>query len=183
MPSSDGGWLGVFLDEGDPNIQGARVTQVYPSGPAARAGIQLGDVITQINQQKVGGSADAVMLIREMQPQAHVELAVMRNKEELKIPVVLGSRQQSGYQSFYGGQGQFPPGQFAQGQFGQGQFPQGQGNGQQGYPGENQFQGVPPHAMQLESERRNFEQHERIEEEIRALRAEVQEIRKLLEKK
>ena len=168
---TNSGWLGVFLDEGDPNDQGARVTQIYPSGPAARAGLHLGDVIKQIDDQQIAGSADAVMLIREFRPQAQVNFTVVRGKEELKIPVVIGSRrdfqamaQNERYQSNYQGQGQA----------------EGQGQNNEDF---NQFNGVPPHAMQLESDRRNFEQHERIEDEIRQLREEIKQLRALLEKK
>ncbi|MDB5340439.1 MAG: serine protease DegS [Planctomycetaceae bacterium] len=177
---TNSGWLGVFLDEGDPNTPGARIAQIYPSGPAARSGLHLGDVIKQIDDQQIAGSADAVMLIREFQPQAQVNFTIERGKEEMKIPVTIGSRrdfqqnfqggpQSARYQSSYQGQGQ-----------GQQQGQQAQGQDNEDF---NQFNGVPPHAMQLESERRNFEQHERIEDEIRQLREEIKQLRALLEKK
>jgi len=180
---TNSGWLGVFLDEGDPNTPGARIAQIYPSGPAARSGLHLGDVIKQIDDQQIAGSADAVMLIREFQPQAQVNFTIERGKEEMKIPVTIGSRrdfqqnfqggpQNARYQSSYQGQGQ--------GQQAQGQGQQAQGQDHEDF---NQFNGVPPHAMQLESERRNFEQHERIEDEIRQLREEIKQLRALLEKK
>jgi hypothetical protein len=173
MHSMESGWLGVFLDEGDANDKGARVTQVYPSGPAARAGLQVGDVVRQINDQQISGSADAVMVIREFQPQAQIELLVARDDQELKIPVTLGSRGRFNYQSGYAG---------AQQDFlGQQQGQPGFGNDQQF--GNDQFNGVPPHAMQLEHDRRVAEQHERIEEELRLLREEVKQLRELLEKK
>lgn len=177
MSNIDGGWLGVYLDEGEPNVQGARITQIYPAGPAARAGLQVGDVITQINKQAITGSADAVMTLREFPPQAQVELAVLRDKDPMNVAVILGSRHNSGYQSFYRGNSQQQYGQ----QHGQ------QGQGQQGqdprFAGNDQFNGIPLHAMQMEQDRRNAEQHERIEDEIRLLRAEVQKLRELLEKK
>lgn len=174
MHGTNSGWLGVFLDEGDANDKGARVTQVYPSGPAARAGIQVGDVIKLIDTQQIAGSADAVMLIRELQPKAEVLFTVERGKEELKIPVTIGSRGNFNYQSFYAGSQQDPN-----------QGPQGQQfNGNDPRNGDfNQFNGVPPHAMQLENDRRNAEQHQRIEDEIRALRDEIKQLRELLEKK
>lgn len=167
MPTSEGGWLGVFLDEGDPNVKGARVTQVYPAGPAARGGLHIGDVITQIDTKPVTHSADAVMLIRELQPKSEIVLTVVRGKEEEKITVVVGSRNNSVYQSFYGGSQQ------QNSQFGQ----------QPGDPNMQQFHGVPPYAMQLENDRRMAEQHERIEDEIRLLREEIQKLREALQKK
>jgi len=168
LPTSEGGWLGVFLDEGDPNVKGARVTQVYPAGPAARGGLHVGDVITQIDAKPVTHSADAVMLIRELQPRAEVVLTVMRGNQEEKVNVVVGSRNNSVYQSFYGGSQQ----QNFQG-----------GQNSSDPNGFQQFNGVPPYAMQLENDRRMAEQHERIEDEIRLLREEIQKLREALQKK
>jgi membrane-associated protease RseP (regulator of RpoE activity) len=168
MPTNEGGWLGVFLDEGDPNIKGARVTQVYPAGPAARGGLHIGDIITQIDAKPITHSADAVMLIRELQPKSEVVLTVVRGKEEEKVTVTVGSRNNSIYQSFYGGS----------------QHQNFQGGQQPGDPNSfQQFNGVPPYAMQLENDRRMAEQHERIEEEIRLLREEIQKLREALQKK
>lgn len=181
----DLGWVGVNLDEGDADVKGeaetkgARVMQIYPNGPASRAGLLPGDVIIRINDQPIEGAADAVLQIRELQPQSKAEFAVLRDKEEMKLEVMVGSRATSGYQSFYGQQPNFQQGPFNpndQRFAGQQQYQQGQG-------GNSQFQGVPPHAMELELTRRMAEQNERIENEILQLREEVKKLRELLEKK
>jgi C-terminal processing protease CtpA/Prc len=172
MHATTAGWLGVFLDEGENNIKGARVTQVYPSGPAARAGIHVGDIITQIDTKPVENSAEGVMLIRELQPKAEVVFTINRDNQEQKVPVTIGTRGNSNYQSFYAGAQQFQQ----QGQNGQQPNPN-----EQQHAAQDQFHGVPPHAMQLENDRRNAEQHERIENEIRLLRDEIQKLRELIE--
>jgi len=190
----DMGWVGLNLDEGDADVKGeaetkgARVMQIFPNGPASRAGLLPGDVITKINDKPVEGAADAVLQIRELQPQSKATFAVMRDKEELKLDVTVGNRATSGYQSFYGQQPGFQQGQqgFQQGQ--QGQFnpndPRFAGQQQfQGQQGDNMWHGVPPHAMQLEHQRRMAEQNERIENELMQLREEVKKLRELLEKK
>lgn len=197
MPAAttDSAWLGVYLEEGDGKADGATITQVYPISPAARAGLQAGDIITQINDQKVAGSSDVVMLVREFQPQAQVEIAIVRDQEQLKVPVVLASRresfmqhQQFASQQQWGPQGAYQAGyqqgpqqqghpQFSQQQFGAQHWSQ---NGrQQGGSGSN-FEGIPTYAMHLEHQRREAEQHERIEEEIRLLREEVKKLREEL---
>lgn len=179
------GWVGVNLDEGDADergeaeTKGARVTQIYPNGPASRAGLLPGDVITRIDNEAVEGAADAVLQIRELQPQSRAMFVAMRDGEEVNLEVMIGSRATSGYQSSYGQQPNFPQGQ--QGQFNDPRFA---GNQQfQGQGGNNMWQGVPPYAMQLEHQRRMAEQNERIETELAQLREEVKKLRELLEKK
>jgi PDZ domain-containing secreted protein len=175
---------------------GAEVSQVYPNGPAARAGLRTGDVIIQVNGQKVDDPAELVALVHEMKPQSQAELEVLRDNKQIKVPVTLGSRNQE-YMA------QFGPGQFGQGgQYGQGQFGPGQGGppqvgGQygpgQGAPwqgnGPGQFpQGPAPWQGQAGSNSNEFQQqlrqqNQRIEDELKQLREEIKQLREQLQKK
>jgi membrane-associated protease RseP (regulator of RpoE activity) len=167
----DSAWLGVYLEEGDANNKGARITHIYPAGPAARAGLYTGDIITQIGDQKIDDSGDLVATVQGMEPNARAEFVVLRNDRETKLPVTLGSRD-----SFVARH----------------QEPHWQGNGenrtyaqnyQQNYQQRDDFSDVPPYAMQLEQDRRNAEQHQRIEDEIRLLREEIAKLREEIRKK
>jgi predicted metalloprotease with PDZ domain len=169
----DSAWLGVYLEEGDANMKGARITQVYPAGPAARSGLWAGDIITRIGDEKIEDSADLVATVQGLDPQQRIDFAVLRNEQEVKIPVVLGQRDAFVYRDFDQGP---QDGQHQQ----QGQ--QGQ-QGQQTRNDNDYFQNVPAYAMQLEHDRRNGEQHERIENEIRLLREEIAKLREELKKK
>ena len=181
-PAQIGGesaWLGVFLEEGDANTKGARITHVYPSGPAARAGLQMGDTVTKVNDQAIEHPADLINLVQESEPQAKTEFHVLRNRQEVNVSVTLGSRSQFVQQASY--------------QNGNGGYPQNGGNyngnaNQNGQPANGQsaedpYENVPSHAMHLENDRRNAEQHQRIEEEIHALRDEIRQLREELKKK
>jgi C-terminal processing protease CtpA/Prc len=157
--AGDSAWLGVFLEEGDNSGKGARVTQVYPGGPAARAGLQPGDLITKVDDQNIESPADLIGAVAEMNPRSQAQFTVLRDQHEQQIPVTLGA-----YQHF------MPA---TNGQPDNGQYP----------PGHDAFANVPPYAMQLEHDRRAAEQHERIENEIRNLREEIRQLREELKQK
>jgi C-terminal processing protease CtpA/Prc len=72
--------------------RGARVAQIYPGSPAARAGLQPGDLVTQINGQKIDDPAEVMALVHEMKPQTKADFEVTRNNQPQKIPVTIGSR-------------------------------------------------------------------------------------------
>jgi len=164
--AGDVAWLGVYLNDNQENERGAVVAQVYPSGPAARAGLYTGDVVQQVNGQQVATSADLIATIEEMQPGAKAELALLRNNEPTKVTVTLGSRDSfvsrgqntDRYDRYGGNQG-----------------------------GESHQNGddydIPQHAMELEHTRRMAEQHQRIETEIAKLRDEVRMLREALQKR
>ncbi len=81
-------FLGVGLDS---DKAGALVAQVLPDGPAAEAGIEVGDVITAIN-----GEAVTVETIRDALAQYAVgdtiTLEVQRDTETLSLEVTLAAR-------------------------------------------------------------------------------------------
>lgn len=160
---SDAAWLGVYLEEGDANMKGARITHVYPAGPAARAGLYAGDIVTQIAGQQIDSSADLVATVQQMEPKKEVEFVILRNERESKVPVVLGSRDAFAARNFERNQN---------------------GDDQQFAENEhNAFDNVPPYAMHLEHDRRAAEQHQRIENEIRLLREEIARLREELKRK
>ena len=53
---------------GDSTAMGAVVTQVDPDSPGAKAGIQIGDVITQVNGQKVNDSGELQVYVVQQKP-------------------------------------------------------------------------------------------------------------------
>ncbi|MGQ0634146.1 MAG: PDZ domain-containing protein [Planctomycetaceae bacterium] len=174
----DSAWLGVYLEEGDANMKGARITHVYPAGPAARAGLQTGDIITQVNNQAIDGSADLIDTVQDLKPQAEAQFVVLRDDEPLKVPVVLGSRNSS-----------FAVSRGNEGMYGRGFRNNGDDDASEDdndgrFDRSNDpFANVSPYSMQLEHDRRQSEQHERIENEIRLLREEISRLRDELKRK
>jgi membrane-associated protease RseP (regulator of RpoE activity) len=165
QPQSETAWLGVYLNDNEEDEKGAIVAQVYPTGPAARAGLQFGDVIQQVNGQSVATSADLIAAIEEMQPGNKVELSLLRNNEPTKVTATLGSRDSFVFR------GQSDDRWAAR------------GSGYEDDEENDDPYNIPPYAMELEHNRRMAEQHERIETEIAKLRDEVRQLREALQKR
>jgi len=186
-------WLGVFLSESDRNQgnqAGAMVTQVYPAGPAARAGLRPGDIITSVDGQNVSSSSELISAIEQHQPGARTQLVITRNNQQMNLPLTLGSRESFMWRAQ--SEDQYGGGQFANqgGQYGgQGQWSsQGGQSGTQGGQWSSQggsqhdhFANVPSFAMQLEHERRLYEQNQRIETQIAQLQNEIRQLRETLQ--
>ena len=93
------GWIGVQVQSvttdiadsvGMKSAQGALVVEPQPDGPAVKAGILSGDVITSVNGQPVKDARDLAKQIRTMAPDSTIKLVVLRQGEEKTISVTLG---------------------------------------------------------------------------------------------
>jgi serine protease Do len=69
--------------------EGAVVGNVEADSPAARAGLEVGDVITKIDGRPVDGSADLSRTIRGVHPGSKVTLTVWRNGRSRDLPVTI----------------------------------------------------------------------------------------------
>ena len=76
-----------FFD--DSNASGAVVTQVDPDSPGGKAGLQIGDVITEIDDQKVTDSGELQVVVGQKQPGSKINLTVLRDGKTMKVPVTL----------------------------------------------------------------------------------------------
>jgi serine protease Do len=81
---------------GDSTATGAVVTQVDPNSPGAKAGIQIGDVITQVNGQKVNDSGELQVYVVQQKPGTKLNLTVLRNGKTETVPVTLEALSLSG---------------------------------------------------------------------------------------
>jgi serine protease Do len=68
-----------------PNVKGAVITEVRPDSPAASAGLQPGDVITGVGNQRVTSPDDAVKAIRGQK--GSVALRILRDGHNLYVAV------------------------------------------------------------------------------------------------
>lgn len=94
------GWLGIELQSSmkDPtklgdDTQGVEVMNVMPNGPAAKAGLQKGDIITAMDNKPVDDANTLIQMVARKAPNSVVNLQVMRNKAPSSVNVTLGERQ------------------------------------------------------------------------------------------
>ena len=70
---------------------GALVNAVDPGGPAARAGIESGDVIVKMNGQVIVSSGELPVRVAELKPGAHATLQIWRNGAAKDVGVTIGA--------------------------------------------------------------------------------------------
>ncbi len=71
---------------------GTLVTGVMRGGPAERAGMQPGDIITDIGEQTVPDTSTMLNLIAQLPPGAPAKIKVLRGAKPLELAVVVGKR-------------------------------------------------------------------------------------------
>jgi len=87
--------------------RGAMIMEIVPNGPADKAGLRGGnrrvqvgnsliiiggDVITELNSEKVNSSDDLIRRIRDHRPGDNIKLKILRDGRFLRINVILGEK-------------------------------------------------------------------------------------------
>ena len=95
------GWLGVQIQKVDESAAkalglkepiGALVGEVFPDGPAHKAGIKAGDVIIRIKGEDVADNSDLLHKVAALKPGTKVSVVVWRNGKERETSLTLGTR-------------------------------------------------------------------------------------------
>ncbi len=93
------GYLGISMNDVTPenahffnltDANGAIVAQVTPNSPAARAGLQNGDVIQQLNGKKLTNGSDLQLAIAGTTPGTKVQLGILRNGHNQNVDLTVG---------------------------------------------------------------------------------------------
>ncbi|WP_165233068.1 M28 family peptidase [Aquisphaera insulae] len=85
-----GATLGVMPDYGDEAKEGMKLSGVRDGGPAAKAGLKGGDVITSIENKKIATIYDYMESLKGYKPGQKIHVGVRRGGEDLKIEAELG---------------------------------------------------------------------------------------------
>jgi len=93
------GWLGVYTDDlSQPMLvaldidHGVLITGVADETPAAKAGIEVGDVILSLAGEKISDGSALRWAVRD-RPEQKVGITVRRRGKEKKLEVTLGTRE------------------------------------------------------------------------------------------
>ena len=94
-------WLGVYIQSVNKEIadylklnvaEGVAVTSVVEGGPANKAGIVQGDVIVEIDQNKVAAAGDLTSVLEKMKPGQKAAVVLYRDGKKLQLNVTLGEK-------------------------------------------------------------------------------------------
>ena len=73
--------------------EGVIVDDPVAGGPAAKAGIRSGDVITEVNGKRVTAGSVLLDIVANSSVGESVQMKVLRNGKEMTLPIVIGDRQ------------------------------------------------------------------------------------------
>jgi Do/DeqQ family serine protease len=95
------GWIGVEVQEITPALaesfklpdaRGAIIAGVLRGGPADKAGVKPGDVLTAINDAPVSGPQSMLNLVAALQPGSSAKMKLRRQAQALDVSVTVGRR-------------------------------------------------------------------------------------------
>ncbi len=95
------GWIGVQAQDISEelrqsfhlkHLQGCLITAVILNSPAEKAGIKPGDVLLQIDAQKLNDNASMIGIISELNPGSLAQLKLIRDEKLLTVAVNIGKR-------------------------------------------------------------------------------------------
>ncbi len=95
------GWLGVEAQDvtpqlaqsfGLPTTDGVLIAGIYPGGPAATAGLLPGDIILEVDGERIEQAYEALNLIALARPGDTVKILLWRNGKEIETEIAIAKR-------------------------------------------------------------------------------------------
>ena len=93
----DRGWLGVSVQDGPGGPagrpgSGVTIAGIDRTGPAAKAGLRSGDVVTAVNGDRVDSARGLIRAVAATPPGNAVKLTLRRGTQAMELPVTVGRR-------------------------------------------------------------------------------------------
>jgi serine protease DegQ len=98
------GWIGVEPNDLSPELaetfgvkatKGVIITGVLQNGPAARAGVRPGDVITGVGEKQIGNVQELLTAVAGLKPGTSTRFALQRGSDRMELDVTPGLRPRS----------------------------------------------------------------------------------------
>jgi serine protease DegQ len=95
------GWIGVAVQDLTPelaesfklgNVQGVLISEVVRGGPADKAGVKVGDILTMVGDKQLTDSNNMLETVSALPPGKVVPLKLLRNQHEVVLQVKVGRR-------------------------------------------------------------------------------------------
>jgi putative serine protease PepD len=83
------GFLGVIIEPRRDGGSGALITTVDPGSPADEAGIEVDDIVVEVDGKAITGAPDLVATIRDHDPGTTITVTVIRDGKELELSATL----------------------------------------------------------------------------------------------
>jgi S1-C subfamily serine protease len=72
------------------NVEGCRLEFIREGGPADKAGIKTGDIITKLGDNKIGSVEDYDGALRKFRPGDTIKITIQRDGKPLEVEATLG---------------------------------------------------------------------------------------------
>ncbi len=90
IPLNKHGWIGVSAEDYPGQSGWVHISNVIPSSPADKAGLESGDLVKGVDQQSLQNARDLAEYIRSHEPGTTIKLSIQRGDTAHSIPVTLG---------------------------------------------------------------------------------------------
>lgn len=96
------GWLGVMIQDVNESLaeslglegtRGALIAEVVEGSPAEKAGLRHGDVVVSVDGKPIDGYIQLSRTIALLAPGSTVEIGIVRDRKEMRIPVTIAERE------------------------------------------------------------------------------------------
>ena len=97
------GWLGIEVREATPALlqslqlpnalTGLIVTGLYSGGPAELAGLEVGDIVTHLNDRSAADARAAMNQIGALRPGDRITIDLLRAGQSIRVQAIAGQRQ------------------------------------------------------------------------------------------
>ena len=75
-----------------PSQDGVIIASVRPEGPAGQAGISVGDILIQVNDNTIKDTANMLSEIARLKPGSQARIKILRNGQNMDLTVIIAKR-------------------------------------------------------------------------------------------